>query len=118
MIMAKKERIQKLKKLLVKAILLFFITSIGSVILFRFVPVPVTPLMLMRTGEQWMDNRPVRLFKDWTSLEDMGTNMPRAVIAAEDQKFEEHFGFDFEAIKKAQRYNERHRGKKIGRAHV
>jgi len=39
--------------------------------------------------------------------------MPRAVIASEDQKFEEHLGFDFEAIKKANRYNERHKGKKV-----
>lgn len=113
MVMANKERIQKLKKLLLRALLFFFITSVGSVILFRFVPVPVTPLMILRTGEQWMGDRPVRLFKDWTTLESIGTNMPRAVIAAEDQKFEEHFGFDFEAIRKAQRYNERHRGKKM-----
>lgn len=113
MVMANKERIQKWKKLLLRALLLFFITSVGSVILFRFVPVPVTPLMVLRIGEQWMEDKPVRLFKDWTTLDAMGTTMPRAVIAAEDQKFEEHFGFDFEAIRKAQRYNERHRGKKM-----
>jgi len=51
--------------------------------------------------------------KDWTSLEDMSSAMPLAVMAAEDQNFEEHFGFDFKAIQKAGQYNERHKGKKL-----
>jgi len=45
-------------------------------------------------------------------LEKISSAMPLAVIAAEDQKFEEHFGFDLEAIKKAEKYNKRHQGKK------
>jgi monofunctional biosynthetic peptidoglycan transglycosylase len=39
--------------------------------------------------------------------------MPLAVMAAEDQNFEEHFGFDMKAIKKAEEYNEKHRGKRM-----
>jgi monofunctional biosynthetic peptidoglycan transglycosylase len=39
--------------------------------------------------------------------------MPLAVIAAEDQNFEEHFGFDLEAIKKAESYNDKHKGKRL-----
>lgn len=39
--------------------------------------------------------------------------MPLAVITSEDQKFEEHFGFDLEAIEKARKYNDRHKGKKV-----
>ena len=43
----------------------------------------------------------------------MSAAMPLAAMAAEDQKFEEHFGFDLEAIEKAKKYNEKHKGKKI-----
>jgi monofunctional biosynthetic peptidoglycan transglycosylase len=39
--------------------------------------------------------------------------MPLAVIASEDQNFEDHFGFDLAAIKKAEAYNEKHKGKKL-----
>lgn len=101
------------KRWVIRVMLWFFALSIGSVLLFRFVPVPVTPLMLIRVVEQLFSDDKVRLMKDWTSIEEMGKTMPRAVIASEDQKFEEHLGFDFEAIKKANRYNERHKGKKV-----
>ncbi len=55
----------------------------------------------------------MKLKKDWTSIHDMSAAMPLAAMAAEDQKFEEHFGFDLEAIQKAQQYNEKHKGKKL-----
>jgi monofunctional biosynthetic peptidoglycan transglycosylase len=91
----------------------FLILSIASVILFRFVPIPVTPLMLMRCVQQKMDGKEMKLDKQWTPLKDISVSMPLAVIASEDQKFEEHFGFDVEAIKKAEKFNERHHGKKV-----
>jgi monofunctional biosynthetic peptidoglycan transglycosylase len=90
----------------------FIIASVVSVILFRFVPIPVTPLMLLRTGEQLFSDRKVSMKKDWTCIDKISQTMPLAVIAAEDQNFEEHFGFDLEAIKKAEQYNERHEGKR------
>jgi len=101
-------------KWLWKIIKWFFIISVASVILFRFIPVPFTPLMLLRCGEQlFTHGKKVQMKKDWTSLEDMSSAMPLAVMAAEDQNFEEHFGFDFKAIQKAGQYNERHKGKKL-----
>ena len=70
--------------------------------------------MLIRCEQQLFDpDKKVRLTKDWTSLEEMSSAMPLAVIAAEDQNFEEHFGFDFKAIKKAGEYNSRHKGKRV-----
>lgn len=104
---------KKIKSLLIKIILWFFGLSIGSVILFRFLPVPLTPLMAIRFFEQVFGDDPVKFRKDWVALDEMSAAMPIAVIAAEDQKFEEHFGFDFDAIDKAQKYNERHKGKKM-----
>jgi monofunctional biosynthetic peptidoglycan transglycosylase len=100
-------------KFLLKLFLWFIGLSIGSVILFRFVPVPVTPLMLMRCAEQLFSGQELRMQKSWTSIENISPSLPLAVIAAEDQKFTEHFGFDMEAIQKAEKYNERKNGKRI-----
>ena len=92
----------------------FLILSVLSVILFRFIPIPITPLMLIRCTEQvFSKDKKLKLKKDWTRLDEMSAAMPLAVIASEDQMFEEHFGFDFKAIDKARKYNERHHGKKM-----
>ena len=91
----------------------FFLLSIASVLLFRFVPIPVTPLMLIRGIKQKMDGKEWKMKKDWTSIEHISSAMPLAAMAAEDQNFEEHNGFDYEAIQKAITYNEKHKGKKI-----
>ncbi len=88
------------------SIAIFFILSIGSVILFRFVPVPVTPLMLIRCEEQLSHGKPLKLQKDWVSMRNISPNMVQAVVASEDNRFPDHFGFDFEAIRKAIRHNE------------
>ena len=98
---------------LLKFILWFIAISVASVILFRFVPPPVTPLMLIRVIEQVADGKETKLQKDWVPLEIISFELPRAVIASEDQKFGEHFGFDLEAIQKARDYNERKGGKKV-----
>ena len=105
---------KKILRFLFRFTLWFLGISVGLVILYRFVPPPVTPLMVIRVFEQAFDEkREVRLYKDWVSLEEMSPSMPLAVITSEDQKFEEHFGFDLEAIEKAQKYNARHKGKKV-----
>ena len=91
--------LKKILRILFKTALWFFAISILSVIIFRFVPIPVTPLMLIRCVEQKWDGKEMKLKKDW--------------VAAEDQKFEEHFGFDLEAIRKAENYNKKHQGKRM-----
>lgn len=54
-----------------------------------------------------------KIDKEWKSLDEISPNLPLAVITAEDQKFEDHLGFDLEAIEKAVKYNEKHKGKKV-----
>ncbi len=82
--------------------MVFFILSIGLTIVYRFVPVFFTPLMAIRLVEQAIDEkREVRMLKDWVSIDHISHHMPQAAIAAEDQKFLDHFGFDMEAIEKA-----------------
>lgn len=105
---------ERIKLVITKIIKWFFITSILGVIVFRFLPIPFTPLMLIRCLEQAFDDkRDIRLKKDWVSLDEISAPMPLAVITSEDQRFEDHFGIDMEAIQKAQNYNEKHKGKKL-----
>jgi len=106
--------IKKIIRIFLKLVLWFFISTIAVVIIYRFVPPPLTPLMVIRLFEQAADEkRAARLTKDWVSLDEMSHAMPLAVITSEDQKFEEHYGFDLDAIEKAQKYNDRHKGRKV-----
>lgn len=103
---------KKLKKLLLKLILFFFISTVAAVIIFRFVPVPVTWLMLIRCVEQKADGKPLKLKKDWVPLSEISNQLQLAVVTSEDQNFLFHHGFDFEAIEKAIKYNERQQKRK------
>lgn len=95
-----------------KAALWFFGISIFSVIVFRFVPVPFTILMLQRCAEQKADGKEMRLYKDWVSLDEISNKLQLAVVTSEDQQFLWHNGFDFEAIEKAIEYNEKQKKRK------
>jgi monofunctional glycosyltransferase len=98
----------KLKKLLryLKIFVIFcFSFSIFLVIVYRFLPPPITPLMVIRVFEQIGEGNKIKLKKDWVSIEEMSSQIPLAVMASEDQKFLQHNGFDWEAIKKAYDHN-------------
>jgi monofunctional biosynthetic peptidoglycan transglycosylase len=71
------------------------------IVLYRVVPVPLTPLHIARLFDQTEEGKPLRLTKDWTSIEHLGQPICKAVLAAEDGRFFEHFGFDFEQMQKA-----------------
>lgn len=103
---------RKIWRFLWKLGMWFLILSIGFTVLYRFVPVPVTPLMVIRLFEQTFDSeKKVKLSKDWVPMTKISKNAPQAVVAAEDQKFLDHHGFDFEAMKKAWEGNQK--GKNI-----
>lgn len=104
-----KEFLKKLWRFTWKAAMWFFIISITSVILFRWVPIPVTPLMLIRCIEQKMDGKEMKLKKDWVPFEEISPNLQLAVVCSEDQNFLNHYGIDFEAIDKAMEYNATHK---------
>jgi monofunctional biosynthetic peptidoglycan transglycosylase len=90
------------------ALALFIVLVAGpvvTVILYRFIPPPVTPLMVIRAVEgRGLDHR-------WRPIDKVAPALPRALIAAEDARFCEHHGFDFNALQKAYANNEA--GKKI-----
>ncbi|MCX7954651.1 MAG: monofunctional biosynthetic peptidoglycan transglycosylase [Bacteroidales bacterium] len=85
----------------------FFIISITSVILLRFVPIKITPLMILRTIQQIFKGDRIKLQQDWINIEKVSPHFIRAVQASEDQKFIKHKGFDFQAMKKVYQLNKK-----------
>ncbi len=93
--------IKKLFKFIFKILLGLFLFSILIVVVYKFVPVPFTPLMVIR----YFDNPEEPIEHDWVPIDDISRHLQLAVIASEDQNFENHSGFDFEAIQKAMEDN-------------
>jgi len=94
-----------------KSCIAFFIISIVSVIIFRWVPVPLTPLMLIRDVEQFKNDKGVIMEHDWVPLEEISPKLQLAVVCSEDQNYLKHFGVDWGAIQKAMKENEK--GKRV-----
>jgi monofunctional biosynthetic peptidoglycan transglycosylase len=84
-----------------KAIMYFFAVTLLFVIIFKWMPVPMTPLMVIRCIEQKKSGEDLKLKKDWEPLENISNNLQLAVVCTEDQNFLKHNGFDFNAIQKA-----------------
>jgi monofunctional biosynthetic peptidoglycan transglycosylase len=92
-------------KKLLKLILWSGIASIVLTLLFRWLPVPVTGVIIQRQTSALLNNQPIPFRKDWVGFEQISPLLPLAVIAAEDQKFLRHHGFDWESIDKAVKHN-------------
>ncbi len=105
------ELIKKILKILLKSAGILIVLSIVSVILFRWVPVPITPLMLIRCVEQKSDGKKMTLKHDWVSMDEISPKLQLAVVCSEDQNYLKHYGFDWGAIEKAMKANEA--GKKL-----
>ena len=103
--------IKKAFRIIGKIALWFFVISTVSVFIFKWVPVPSTPLMVTRAIDNKLDGNDMICSHDWVPLEEISTNLQKAVIASEDANFLTHHGFDFKAIQKAMESNEK--GKKL-----
>ena len=102
---------RKILRCIWKAMLWFFGLSILSVIIFKWVPIPFTPLMVTRIIEFKLEGEDAIYSHKWVPLEDISPNLQKAVIASEDGNFLKHNGFDFEAIQKAFKNN--NKGKRL-----
>ena len=101
----------KFVRFLSKIALWFLGISVGLVLVFKFIPVFYTPLMLTRSIENKMEGKDMVCSHNWVPLDRISRNLQKAVIASEDGRFLTHHGFDFEAIQKAMENNEQ--GKKL-----
>lgn len=91
--------------LLLKLLLSFLLISITWVVVYKFVPVPFTATMVINSIANLGTENPVIWSKDWKPVSEISPQFMKAVIASEDQKFNEHSGFDVEAIRKAYESN-------------
>ncbi|PZO28006.1 MAG: monofunctional biosynthetic peptidoglycan transglycosylase [Flavobacteriaceae bacterium] len=103
--------IRKVFRWIWKATLWFITLSILSVIIFKWVPVPITPLMMTRAIDNKMEGKDMILSHDWEPIENISPNLQKAVIASEDGNFLKHNGFDFKAMQKAFKNNQK--GKRL-----
>jgi len=86
--------------------LTFLTLSISGVLIYRFLPIPFTPLMIQRSIEQSLEGKKIHLKHTWVSINKISPNIVLAAIAAEDNNFVNHYGIDFSAIEKAQKFNQ------------
>jgi monofunctional biosynthetic peptidoglycan transglycosylase len=89
-----------LKLLLIKIPLAFIALSVLWVLVLRWVPVWVTPLMISRSIEYRGDDS-FQTHKSWQRYENISPELAKAVIASEDNLFVEHHGFDWKEMRKA-----------------
>jgi len=94
-----RKRTSWLRRILLMLAGVTVILPVTLILLFRFVPPQITPLML----GTWLLDGPID--KRWVPLQSISPNLVRAVIASEDGKFCSHYGFDLEAVDKALTYN-------------
>ncbi len=100
--------VNRFANILTNLLLSFLLGSIALVLLFRFVPMPFTPLMLLRHIEAHQQGRHLEIQHEWTPLEDISPDLIAAVIDHEDAKFYDHRGFDWDAIRSAHKLNQRY----------
>ena len=98
-------------RILWKVFLWFNIISIFLVVVFKFAPVPFTPLMAFRALEHSGSGKEMVCSHDWVPLDQISMNLQKAVVASEDGYFLKHNGFDFGALKKA--FNNNQKGRKL-----
>jgi len=85
----------------------FLFFSAVPVVLMRWLNPPVSAFMAQRTVAAWVEHDHDYVFRHrWVDLTQISPNLALAVVAAEDQKFPDHWGFDVEAIEKAYQLNQ------------
>ena len=99
-----------LKWLLIKIPVAFLLLSLALVLLFRVLPVWITPYMVIDAVEHRSDPD-YKLRHHWVRMEKVSPQLRMAVIAGEDQRFLEHKGFDMTEVKKMLK-DHRERGKR------
>ena len=100
--------VRRLIRFVLLLAVLFLVLSVAAVALYRVMPPPATPLMLLRAAQGY------GMTKTWRPLDEISPNLVRAVIAGEDSRFCQHHGFDWEAIEMAWERYRRGGGRLVG----
>lgn len=93
--------IKKFFKKLLKYLIIFVLLPIPLVILFKWVDPPASSYIIQhRISNIFSEGGCNSVLHEWQDMDEISSNMAIAVIASEDQNFANHYGFDFESIKK------------------
>ncbi len=104
---------KRIFRFLWKAMLWTLGITLLLVIVLKWMPILFTPTMLFRSMGAWLQGEDAHIYYEWVSYENMADHVKVAVVASEDQRFPQHFGLDFAAIKQAMeenKYRKRRRG--------
>ncbi|SNS65181.1 monofunctional biosynthetic peptidoglycan transglycosylase [Pseudomonas segetis] len=97
---------QTIRRILIKSLLWFMAGSALLVLVLRWVPPPGSALMVERKVQSWIDGTAIDLQRTWRPWAELPDDLKIAVIAGEDQKFADHWGFDIAAIRAAIEHNQ------------
>ncbi len=97
-----------IKKFLLWSVVAFFASTVFAVVALRWIPVYITPLMVIRLYQQASAGTPMALHHKWVPLTEISPSLSHAVMSSEDVHFLEHNGFDYKAIEHAAMRNIKH----------
>lgn len=104
-----KKRIFNIYKWILKFAIIFFVSTVIIVFAMRWINPVTSSIMVQRQITGLFDGEFELVKYHWVSYDDVSKFMPIAIVAAEDQNFPKHFGFDFKQIEKALKENKRGR---------
>jgi monofunctional biosynthetic peptidoglycan transglycosylase len=103
----KRSFLTRLVRAIVWLVVICVVASVLAVVMLRWINPPFTAFMAETQAAAWAGGNPNYVFRhSWVDLNQISPNLPLAVVASEDQKFPEHWGFDVEAIEKAYALNQ------------
>ncbi len=106
-----KQRLIRIFKWILKFAIIFFVSTVLLVFAMRWINPVTSSIMIQRQISTLFDGEFELIKYHWVDYDDVSKYMPIAIVAAEDQNFPKHFGFDFKQIEKALKQNKR--GKRI-----
>ena len=102
-----KSLLGRIARAVLSIVLLLVVLSVASVVVFRWINPPYSAFMAEAQIAAWSSRDSSYVFRhSWVDLNRISPNLPLAVVASEDQKFPEHWGFDVESIEKAYALNQ------------
>ena len=86
-------KLSKPLRIIRNLLLFFFISTTVTVVVYSFMPVYVTPLMIIRSVQQVFKGESPVWYHEWVPFDKLSPHLPMAVIASEDNRFATHNGF-------------------------
>lgn len=98
----KQQRVARIRRAIGAVLAAWFVWSIGSVVLLRWLDPPTTAFIVAdRVHAQLTSESGYRFRQHWVDWAQISPSVKLAVVASEDQRFADHFGFDFVEIEHA-----------------